>query len=117
MTAPHIKTAIPRQRYQLGGFVATILADIDSNDPVDYRYIMALVKEGDTQPCLYVAAESNPPKLRSEGRYRLRVILGDDSKEMGSADDWGDIERFALQSLGVAAKLYRLTDEQPIRLM
>ena len=117
MSAPHIKTAMPRRRYQIGGFVATVLGDVASDDPVDYRYIMALVEEGENRPCLFVTAEGNPPKLRSEGRYRLRVILGDDSKEMGSSDEWGDTEQFALQALGLPAKLYRLTDEQPLRLM
>lgn len=117
MTAPHIKTAIPHRRYQLGDFVATILGDIASNDPTEYRYIMALVQEGETDPCLYVTAEGSPPKLRSEGRYRLRVILGDDSKDMGPADEWGDIEHFSMHALGIAAKLYRLMDEEPYRLM
>ena len=45
MRVPHIKTAIPRQRHQIGGFVATILDEIDSDDPVSYRYIMAVVEE------------------------------------------------------------------------
>lgn len=117
MGVPHIKTAIPRQRYQLGSFVASILAEVESDDPVNYHFIMALVEDGKNEPCLYVTAELNPPQQRDQGRYRMRVILGEQSKVMGSADEWGDIEKFALDGLGITAKLYHLTDEQPMRLM
>ena len=117
MSAPHIKTAIPRRRYQLGSFVASILSEVESDDPAEYRYIMALVEDGKSEPCLYVTAELNPPQERDQGRYRLRVMLGEQSKVMGSADEWGDIEKFALDSLGITAKLYHLMDEEPLRLM
>lgn len=117
MSAPHIKRAIPRRRYQLGGFIATLLGEIESNDPVSYRYIMALVEEGESEPCLFVTSERNPPQQRDQGGYRLRVILGEEEKILESSEDWGDIELFALKGLGVVAKLYRLTDEQPMRLM
>lgn len=116
MTQPHILTAIPQRRYQLGSFLVNILSDIKSDDPTDYRYIMALVDEGEQQPCLYVTAEVNPPDRHSQGRYCIRVLLEDQEKLMGSADEWGDIENFALFSMGIAAKLYRLSDEEPKRL-
>ncbi len=35
---------------------------------------------------------------------------------MGSADQWEDIENFSLFSMGIAAKLYQLSDEEPKRL-
>jgi len=116
MTTPHIQTAIPQRRYQLGSFMVNILSDIRSDDPVDYRYIMALVDEGEQQPCLYVTAELNPPAERRQGRYRIRVLLEDQEKVMGSADEWEDIENFSLFSMGIAAKLYQLGDEEPKRL-
>ena len=36
---------------------------------------------------------------------------------MGSGDEWGDIENFSLFSMGIAAKLYQLGDEEPRRLL
>lgn len=116
MTTPHIQTAIPQRRYQLGSFMVNILSDIRSDDPVEYRYIMALVDEGEEQPCLYVTAERNPPSERGQGRYRIRVLLEDQEKVMGSADEWEDIDNFSLFSMGIAAKLYQLSDEEPKRL-
>ena len=117
MPAPHIKTAIPRQRHQIGNFVATVLADIDSNDPVEYRYIMAIVEDGQQQPTLFVTSERNTGPMAGVGRYRLRVIMGSEEKELTPSDDWGDLERFSLAGLGIVAKLMNLHDEQPVRLM
>lgn len=116
MTTPHILTAIPQRRYQLGSFLVNILSDIKTDDPTEYRYIMALIDEGEQQPCLYVTAEVNPPTERRQGRYRIRVVLDAQEKEMGSADEWGDIENFSIFSMGIAAKLYQLSDEEPRRL-
>lgn len=117
MPAPHIKTAIPRQRHQIGNFIATILADIESSDPIEYRYIMAIVEDGQKKPMLFVTSERNTGPEASEGRYRLRVIMGSEEKELTPSDEWGDLERFSLAGLGIVAKLMDLYDEQPVRLM
>lgn len=117
MATPHIDTAIPVRRYQLGSFLVNILGDIKSDDPTRYRYIMALLDEGEVTPCLYVTAELNRSNETHQGRYRVRVLLNDQEKEMGSGDEWGDIENFALYSMGIAAKLYQLGDEEPRRLL
>ena len=117
MRVPHIKTAIPRQRHQIGGFVATILDEIDSDDPVSYRYIMAVVEDGKPSPCLYVTAERNRGATSDEGRFNLRVIMGDEEKQLAPSDEWGELDKFCLAGLGIVAKLMKLTDEQPMRLM
>lgn len=117
MSVPHIKTAIPRQRHQIGGFVATVLDEIDSDDPVSYRFIMAVVEEGKQSPCLYVTSERNRTASSDEGRFSLRVIMGDEEKLLAPSDEWGELDKFSLAGLGIVAKLMRLTDEQPIRLM
>jgi hypothetical protein len=115
VSKPHIKTARPARRYQLGGFIANILTDITRDDPVNYRYITALVEEGESEPCLYVTSTLNPPQRTEQGRFALNVLLGEQNREMGSADEWGEIESFSLGSMGIAAKLYQLGDEQPRR--
>ncbi len=117
MQAPHIKTAIPLQRHQIGSFVATVLGDIDSDDPVDYRYIMAIVEDGKQEPALYVVSERNTGPSAAEGRFRLRVIMGDQEKLLNPSDEWGEVDKFSLAGMGVIAKLMRLEDETPVRLM
>ncbi|TVO70057.1 hypothetical protein [Sedimenticola selenatireducens] len=117
MTTPHIKTALPIRRYQLGSFLVNILGEIQSDDSAQYHFIMALLDEGEENPSLYVTAELNMPNQRSEGRYQVRVLLDNQEKVMGSGDEWGDIENFSLFSMGIAAKLYQLGDEEPRRLL
>ena len=117
MTKPHIKTAIPKQRHQIGSFIATVLGDIATDDPTDYRFIMAIVAEGKQEPDLYVTSERNNGPNADEGRYRLRVIMGDQEKELSPSDEWGDIDKFSMAGMGIIAKLMRLQDEMPVRLM
>ncbi len=117
MSAPHIKTAIPLQRHQIGSFVATVLGDIVSDDPVNYRFIMAIVEDGKQEPALYVASERNTGASTTEGRYRLRVVMGEEEKLLPPSDEWGEVDKFSLAGMGIIAKLMRLEDEQPVRLM
>lgn len=117
MSAPRIKTAIPLQRHQIGGFVATVLGEVESDDPADYRYIMAVVEEGKQSPVLYVTSERNSGPAAADGRFRLRVIMGEEQKELSPSDEWGDVDKFSLAGLGIVAKLMHLQDEMPYRLM
>ena len=117
MPVPHIKTAIPLQRHQIGSYVATVLGDINSDDPVDYRFIMAIVENGKQEPTLYVTSEYNTDSSTSEERYRLRVIMGNEEKLLNPSDELGDVDKFSLAGMGIIAKLMRLEDETPIRLM
>jgi len=116
MPKPHIITALPLQRHQIGSFVATVLGDIQSDDPVQYRYIMAIVEEGKDKPSLYVMSERNSESAE-EGQYRLRVVMGGQEKLLNPSDEWGDVDKFSLAGMGIIAKLMRLEDEQPVRLM
>ena len=43
--------------------------------------------------------------------------MGDEEKQLAPSDEWGDLDKFCLAGLGIVAKLMRLTDEQPMRLM
>ena len=117
MPVPHIKTAIPLQRHQIGSFVATVLGEIESDDPVEYRYIMAIVEDGKQDPVLYLASERNRQAQTPDQTYRLRVIMGAQEKYLDPSDEWGEVDKFALAGMGVVAKLMRLEDETPVRLM
>lgn len=118
MERPKIQTAIPKQRYRLGDYQAVVLGDIESGDERRYQYILALVRDGETQPGFYVAAEKNPRRVTQEqGAFRLRVITEGLSEELGSSDRWGEIEAFAQEGLALAAEALGLGGEQPTRLM
>ncbi len=106
------------QRHQIGSFVATVLGDIESDDPVRYRYIMAIVEDGKQEPAMYVVSEHNTDSSAgNESRYRLRVIMGNEEKTLSPSDEWGEVDKFSLAGMGIIAKLMKLQDEQPVRLM
>lgn len=117
MERPKIQVAIPKQRYQLGSYQAVVLGEIESGDARRYQYILALVKQDETQPGFYVTAEKNPRAQAHEGAYRLRVMTEGLSEELGSSDRWGDIDAFAAEGLALAADALGLGSEQPMRQM
>ena len=117
MKAPRIKTALPRRRYEIDTFSVVVLGDVESDDPVNYKYIMAFVEMGQTDPMLYITSEENPPGQREHGRYRVRVIMGEGERDMGSDEFPGDLEQFTEYGLQLASRMLQLTEEEPIRLM
>lgn len=118
MEAPKILTAIPQRRYQYGKYQAVLLGEIESGDGVRYHYILALVREGDVRPELYVTCERNAAaRATAAGRYRLRVISRYLNEEIESSDRFGDIETFATEGLALAARVLGLADEEPVRVM
>jgi hypothetical protein len=111
---PAIKTAIPKHRYQISDYSATVLGDIESGDDRRYRWILALVPMGDTQPSLYVCCEFG---RGAGGRYDIRVINEAMSEVVDSADHWGDLEAFSEMAVDLATQLLGLKNEQAIKLM
>jgi hypothetical protein len=117
MDAPKIKTALPQRRYQLGEFTAVILGDIESADGIGYRYILAMVREGDASPCLYVTLEKNRRSEAAQGSHRMRMVAHNYNEVLGSSDRWSDLEIFVREALTLSSKVLQLGDEQPVRLM
>lgn len=114
---PDIKTAIPQQRYQLGQFSVTILGDIETGDANDYRYILAVVHEGNPEPGLYLTCEPAPQEARDKGHWAMRLILPDGAQVFAADDAWDDIDAFARDGLAAVQQLLQLTDEEPFRLV
>lgn len=117
MKAPHIKTAVPRRRYEIDNFSVVVLGEIESKDPVIYKYIMAFVDVSETEPQMYITSEENPPNQRDNGRYRVRVLYGNEERDMGSDEFPGDLEQFTEYGLQLASRLLQLTNEEPVRLL
>lgn len=114
MDAPKIQTAIPQRRYRFGEYTGVVLGDIESGDDVKYRYILALVREGENRPSFYVTAEKNPRRRAQEGSHRLRVITQGLDEEIACSDAWEDLDAFCAEAFAVAAKVLGLSDEQPV---
>lgn len=114
---PVIDTAIPKRRYQVADFSASLLGEIQSGDERSWRYILAFVPMGKREPTLYVCSEHTPPAEAAEGKYRLRLINEAMSEVMATADQWGDIDAFAEQGLRLGAQALGLQREQVVRLL
>jgi hypothetical protein len=114
---PAIKTAIPKRRWQIGDFSATLLGDIDSGDQHRYRWVLALVAMGEHEPALYVTAEEAPAADSAGGRYRLRVISDGLTDVVDTADRWGDLDIFAEQALDLAQQVLGIGNQEPLRLI
>lgn len=116
MQAPIIQTAIPKQRYQLGPYQAVLLGDIESPDPVRYRFILALVREGEAQPSVFVTCEKNARAQAQAGSYRMCLISAQASEVLGSSDEFKDIDSFASAALTAAIQTLGLSGITPVRL-
>ncbi|QIK38117.1 hypothetical protein GWK36_09100 [Caldichromatium japonicum] len=114
---PLIQTAIPKRRYRIGGYVATLLGEIESKDGRRYRYLLAFVPEGASEPVLYVCSESSPSAERATGAYRLSLISESLNEFLDCNDRWGEIEPFAEQGLRLGCQVLGLPEGAISRLL
>ncbi len=113
MDRPSIKTAIPERRYQYGEYQLTVLGEIESTDPPNYHYILAAVKEGETQPEVYVICER---ARRGDFDYRVKLIMEGLKDTMGESDEFGNLDSFCDFALQVVSKALNLGDAQALQL-
>lgn len=114
---PKIKTALPKRRYQIGDHAATLLGEIESDDPRQYRFILALVPMGEQEPVLYVTSEPAPAERRGQGAYDLRIISEGLTDVLDTADRWQSLDQFADQALDLAQQMLGLRQHQVVKLM
>ena len=114
---PKIQTAIPQRRYQFGGFGVTVLGEIDSGDARDYAFVAAFVREGESQPRLFVVSERLPAQQRTDGSHALRMINAAMDEVMDIDDRWARLGDFTDQALRIGAQVLGLEQEVPYPLM
>lgn len=114
---PKIQTAIPQHRYQYGDFGITILGEVESGDARDYEFVAAFVREGESQPRLFVVSERLPAGQREQGSHAIRLInlAMDEVMEVGSR--WGRLSEFTDQALKLGSQMLGLDQETPYQLM
>ena len=114
MSRPGFKTAIPKRRYKLGEFSIVVLGEIESVDGTDYKYILAVVQGQDPEPGLYITAEKTAVPT---GEYSMRIMMRDGAEVIGSSTEWGSVDPFVDEALGIVSRMLNLGDETPYRLM
>jgi hypothetical protein len=110
--APDIVTAIPKRRYRIGEFNAVVLGEVECRDPGDYIFVLALVRDGESEPVLYVALVRTAPEV-----FEMRVTVMDDSRTYPAGASAAEIDEFSEAALDAAVRLFKLRDETPYRVM
>ena len=114
MSFPNILTALPKRRYQYGEYSVTLLSDINSNDSIDYLYIVAVLREGYNRPEVYITCE--PQKLNDSLTYRIRVISENEEHNISEDPQWKNEQNFCEFALQGIQQMFNLSDEEPIQL-
>ena len=115
MNKPGIMTTIPRRRYKYGEFTVVVLDDIESNDGIDYRYIMAVVKGADSEPGLYVTAE-RATRTGQQSDYAMRILMRDGAEVIATSPAWSELDAFVREGLEIVGEVLDLSDEVPYQL-
>lgn len=113
---PTITTAIPKGRYQIGDYSATMLTDIQSPDARQYRHILAFVPDGQREPRFYVCCESATDPA-SPRLCNLRVVSEALSEVVDSSERWADADAFAEQALELGVQALGLSRQQIVKLL
>ena len=93
-----------------------MLGQVESGDGRDYRFVTAFVKEGESQPQLYVVSERLPPGERAKGSHALRVINNALDEVMDVDNRWQDLGDYVDQTLQLGAQILGLDQEVPYQL-
>lgn len=121
---PILSKAIVRKTYRLGGHSAALLTGAESLGPIRYLFVLAVIKDGETAPCYIVTSEINTLQgemlalaAKDDPELRERLAKGNASapfigaferdgfhSNLGSSDDWQDLNKFAAKALELASK-------------
>lgn len=106
MYAPIIKSARCIRRYRLTPFSFQIFSEIENFSLIQYLYILAATRDGETQPCLFVASEDNVMDglFGEPASHFLGIFSGWVHSSLGASNDWADLELFTTRALNEAAK-------------
>jgi hypothetical protein len=106
--APVIKSAKPKQHFQIGKHSAVLFGDIEPAASVEYRYILA-VFDDKRQPCYFVASEVNSMANKfGGGSHFLGLFDGEGHANCGDSDDWADETKFTAEALRVVREKFEL---------
>jgi hypothetical protein len=97
---------------QRGPCSCVLVTDCRNSSRVQYAHVMYVYEGGDFltgRPCLAVASEVNRMASAGSGRsHFLGLFPGEGHVNLGAADDWADMDRFAAKALEVIAEQFSL---------
>lgn len=111
LNKPDIKRAIPQRRYKFGEFTLVVLGEIESGDARNYRYILAVVRDGDPEPGIYLTCEG------ARQPYQLRLVMRDGNQVVAEDSSFAELEVFIATGIDMLRQILNLGDEEAYRLM
>ena len=116
MRKPNICRAVPRQRYKLGDYTIVVLEDIESQDDIEYEYLLAAIRDGRPEPEVYITCEKSRTATDS---HAVRVFADrlDDQACGQIVDDsgrWANQDAFVSYALTGFQQMLQLQDETPV---
>ena len=103
---PQIKSANPKNHFELGPYSAVLLGDIESLGSVEYKFIMVVYDENQ-KPCYFVASEVNDMADKfGGGSHFLGLFDGNGHANRGTSNDWADEAKFTDEALRIIRKKF-----------
>lgn len=103
MYRPLIKSAKPLLRYRLDPYTFVLLGEIENLGVIEYLYILFVIKDDEQEPNLFVASEVNAmAKSLGGGSHFLGIFDQTGHINMGSSDQWANLDIFAAKALEIA---------------
>lgn len=117
---PAVEGGTPVKWFRFGDYRAVVVADLKSLGRVEYLYVMPIFKVGTDGMCLCVASEKNrmyDRNLQGDGTIEpgeshfLGLFPGHGHLNLGSSNDWADLEKFTVKALEVARHHLHVEDD------
>ena len=109
---PVIEYAVPRRRYVLGRYRATLLDEVRSPGGVQYYFLLVVYEQGAESPAFVVASEYSGPETFIAPV--LGTFDGTGHANLGTSRDWLDIDRFAEKALRIACERFGVPPGQAV---
>ena len=100
------------QLYKFGEYRAALLTGMRSLGAVQYLFVMLVFKAPTDELCLCIASEVNDPiDQPPAGSHFLGLFTGDEHRNLGSSNDWADVELFTARALELSRDHLKVSDE------
>ena len=89
-------------RYNLGGFRALLLTDVQSDGKITYEHVLFVMRSSALAPVLAVTSEV--AAVGGHGSHVLGLFPGNGHVNLGTRDEWANLSAFESKALDVAAQ-------------
>ncbi len=116
---PRIRGGAAVARFKFGSYEAVLAKDMESLGAVKYLYVLLVFKIPERTLRICVSSEKRIggvlfPSLGTQepsGSHVLGLFPGTGHINLGSSDDWADLDKFTVRALALAREHLQVRDE------